>query len=384
MANPEKASVNNPPVTFTDRTVLAFDDDVSESQLEQFRSHLAEILGVERVPALLERTIIIPRLRVMVTPVSYELIEAHTPPLELHGIVAHSPERVSFVSRPEDRIVSRSRTVKTPLSVMEVPASAKTGKNVRVAMLDTGFDVNHVDFRGRQIIPLTIPNLPVTDDDGHGTHTTGLACGPLNPAAGTPRYGIAYEATILPIRVFDSFGLTTDCALLYAMDLARQNHAQVIAMCLGSGVPLKMPYSTAFEKVASDIAKSCVLVAAAGDDLPDDVYPVNHPANCPSVMAVAGLGANFGAWEYSCGKRNADGEVNISAPGYQILSSIPGDQHAVKSGTSMAAAYVAGVAALWAETGLTGVPLRQAVEGSFSAISASAELVGNGLVKAPA
>ncbi|HXH39426.1 MAG TPA: S8 family serine peptidase [Thermoanaerobaculia bacterium] len=382
MSDSEKASLNNPPLTFTDRTVLAFADDVGEAQLEEFRSRLPQVFG-ERIPNLLERTLMIPRLKVIVTPVSYDLLAEQLGSLDLHGVVAHAPERVSFVRPGNKGMISRARTVKTPLGVMGVTGSTKTGKDIRVAMLDTGFDVNHIDFKGRNIIPLPL-GADVRDLDGHGTHTTGLACGPSSPPNGTPRYGVAYESTILPIRVFNSFGATTDGIILDAIALAMANDAVVIAMCLASGVALDTPYSTAFEKSASGAAATCVLIAPAGDDPAGDVYPVCHPANCPSVMAVAGLGEDFGAWEYSCGQRNADGEVNISAPGYEILSSVPGDQHEPDSGTSMSAAYVAGIAALWAQTGLRGPDLRAAVEGSFTKINASPKLVGNGLVKAPA
>jgi subtilisin family serine protease len=383
VADIEKTSATNPIVTLTDRTVLVFGEDVSAAQLEQFRLHLAGLfdLGADDVA---ERTVAIPRLGVIVTPVPYAVLREERAVLGQFGIVAYSPERVSFLPR-RNFLASRARvSPKTPLDVMGVIGSPWTGDGIGVAMLDTGFDRSHIDFRGRTIITLSSRvSGPVSDLDGHGTHTIGLACGSKAPANGVPRYGVASKATIISVRVFDDSGLTTDGELCRGIDLALANGAKVIGMCLGSGVPLNAKYSTAFETMAERVSKTAVLIAAAGDDPAGDVYPVSHPANCPAVMAIAGLDSKLRPSEFSCGERNIDGEVNLAAPSEDLLSSVPGDQHDINSGTSMSAAYVAGIAALWAEKGYEGLNLRAAVEGSFTPLTPR-ELVGNGLVQAPA
>jgi subtilisin family serine protease len=63
-------------------------------------------------------------------------------------------------------------------------------------VLDTGFDFNHPDFQGRAFTSQSfITGQAAQDGNGHGSHTTGTACGPRAPI-GVPRYGTAYEASI--------------------------------------------------------------------------------------------------------------------------------------------------------------------------------------------
>jgi subtilisin family serine protease len=137
------------------------------------------------------------------------------------------------------------------------------------------------------------------------------------------------------------------------------------------------------------LAAGSVIIAAAGNDShrPDDIAPVSHPANCPSIMAVAALDDRLAVAPFSSGGIVAGGgEVDIAAPGVDILSSWPAPEHYNRiSGTSMATPFVAGVAALRAQSdkSLRGQALLASLTQTAKPLDAPARDVGAGIVQAP-
>jgi hypothetical protein len=103
-------------------------------------------------------------------------------------------------------------------------------------------------------------------------------------------------------------------------------------------------------------------------------------------VAVAAVDADLRVTDFSCGHANVDGEVNIAAPGEGILSAYLGNTTEVFSGTSQAAAFAGGIAALHshASGGASGSKLKGLVTQNFRVLQDGPEAVGNGLVKAPA
>src|SRR3954470_4330016 len=82
------------------------------------------------------------------------------------------------------------------IQAVQAMASSKSGKGIRVAVLDTGFAPPPPDFAGRNVTAQSfVAGEPPQDGHGHGTHCIGTSCGPRTPSTG-PRYGIAYEADI--------------------------------------------------------------------------------------------------------------------------------------------------------------------------------------------
>ena len=256
----------------------------------------------------------------------------------------------------------------------KVPQSPRSGVGMRVAVLDTGMDLGHPDFAGRQIVTATFVGQPPQDLHGHGTHIVGTAAGPKAPRGKTPRYGIAYRAPIFVGKVLANSGSGTTAGVLAGMNWAIGNRCVAITMALGSQAPVQAAY-TAAGKAALD--KGCLIVAASGGAGSN----TGAPANSPTIMAVAALDPNLTPSAFS-----NFGKIEIAAPGRDIFSSVPRPTlYGVKSGTSMATPHVAGCAALWAETSpsLRGMALWRKLIATAKRLPFPASRVGAGLVQAP-
>ncbi len=268
-----------------------------------------------------------------------------------------------------------------------------TGRGIKVAVLDTGFEVHHPDFAGRKVTTQSfVPGEDVQDVHGHGTHCVGTALGPRIPDP-LPRYGIAYEAEIYVGKVLSNLGKGGDGDIMAGINWAVQNGCRVISMSLGAPVMPGQKPSTVFENTAQrTFAHGALIVAAAGNDShreydPPYAAPVEHPANCPSIMAVAALESSLQvAWFSNAGQEPNGGQVDIAGPGVNVYSSwILPKRYNIISGTSMATPHVAGIAALHAQANasITAVDLWTRLVKSARPIGQPAADVGSGLVQAP-
>jgi subtilisin family serine protease len=314
-------------------------------------------------------------------------------------------ERVVTSVRPETRYralaeVRRSEAPVTSLAqfdetsvtwgieVTKVALSTLSGAGIKVAVLDTGFDSNHQDFRGRSITQkLFATKSSENDTQGHGTHCIGTACGPQRPTSG-PRYGIAYEAAIYAGKVLGDDGMGTDRSVIAGMDWALDQGCQIISMSLGSATQVGDQPNADFEQ----IGKACldggtVVIAAAGNESsrPGHVAPVGSPANATTIMAVAALDKALGPAPFSCGGVNPGQDVDIAAPGVDVLSSLPGNRYGRLSGTSMATPHASGVAALIAQSDVKfrGRALWERLVELAGPLPHPARDVGKGLLLAP-
>ena len=259
-----------------------------------------------------------------------------------------------------------------------------TGRGIRVAVLDTGLDLNHPDFRGRTIVPQSfVPGVAsVQDGHSHGTHCIGTALGPANPPRppSTRRYGCATGADIFVGKVLNDAGGGMAGWALEGIDWAVRNRCQVVSMSLGWIIPPSHPDSVAFEASASrGLARGTLVIAAAGNEGP--LGGLRSPANVPSVLAVGAVNNSLVTANFS-----SRGDVNIAGPGVDTFSTVPlPARYGVKSGTSMATPHVAGIAALWAESDVRfrGRALASILMARARALPLPANQVGKGLVQAP-
>lgn len=256
----------------------------------------------------------------------------------------------------------------------KVPPSTRSGLGIRVAVLDTGFNIGHPDFAGRSIVGATFVGQPVQDLNGHGTHVTGTACGPKTPAGTTPRYGVGYRTPIFIGKVLNNSGGGTTGTVLAGMNWAIANRCPVINMSLGAPSGVYAPYTAAGQAALNN---GLLMIAAAGNS----AGPTGSPANSPTIMSVASLDSNLRPSSFS-----NFGKIEIAAPGRDVFSSWPMPlRYRTISGTSMASPHVAGCAALWAETSpnLRGINLWRKLQTTARRLPFPANRVGAGLVQAP-
>ena len=276
------------------------------------------------------------------------------------------------------------------LQATKVVNCCRSGRGIRLAVLDTGFDLQHPDFEGRSITTKSfIAGQEVQDGHGHGTHCIGTSVGAKCPGV-LPRYGVAYEAEIFAGKVLSNAGSGSDTGILAGIEWAMQNQCAVISMSLGAATRPGQAFSQVFERVARRAQEQgTLIIAAAGNESqrPSVINPVGHPANCPSIMAVAALDVQGAIARFSNRGINPDGgQVDIAGPGVDVHSSWPmPTRHRRISGTSMATPHVAGIAALYAEAdpSARGAALGRLLTAGAQRLALPSEDVGAGMVQAP-
>jgi subtilisin family serine protease len=255
---------------------------------------------------------------------------------------------------------------------------------VTVAVVDTGIDYNHVDFRDGAQSNIWLNDDPINglDDDGngrvddlrgwdfaentndpaddhdHGTHVAGTIGARGNNGVGVT--GVNWRVKLMALKAADGSGFFTDESIIQSFQYACANGAKVINGSFGGD------YFSQAELDAINACPGTLFVFAAGNGGDDGIgdsndaqphYPCNYPALNVVCVAASDLNdtrasfSNFGV-----------SSVDLFAPGEGILSTIPGT-YDVFDGTSMATPHVAGAAALVLadRPNLTPVELRRAL-----------------------
>ncbi|AZV52040.1 S8 family peptidase [Bacillus pumilus] len=237
----------------------------------------------------------------------------------------------------------------TPESIQEIKApelwsSGFKGKGITIAVLDTGCDTEHPDLKDQ-----IIGGKNFTDDDngdaenvkdynGHGTHVAGtIAATDQNGGI----LGVAPEAKLLIVKVLGGENGSGKYEwIINGINYAAEQKVDIISMSLGG--PSNEP---ALQEAIQNAVKSGVLVVcAAGNEGDGDerTEEFSYPAAYNEVIAVGSASLARESSEFS----NANKEIDLVAPGEDILSTLPNHKYGRLTGTSMAAPHVSGALAI--------------------------------------
>lgn len=234
------------------------------------------------------------------------------------------------------------------LGIRKMWSKSITGKNINIAIIDSGCDTEHQDLKENIIDVYNFTSddnqniRNVTDYLGHGTHVAGII------ANQNKNYliGIAPNAKLLILKVLNNKGIGNTNTLIKAIKYAIEwrgkdgSKVDIINMSLGT----TKDRSELREAVDEAIANNIILVAAAGND-GDGLFntdEINYPGYYKEVFQIGSTDID----NIPTGFTNSNSNIDFVAPGKDIFSTFPNNKYATLSGTSMSSPQVTGVIAL--------------------------------------
>jgi thermitase len=208
-----------------------------------------------------------------------------------------------------------------------------------LVILDTGIDKNHEDLSGHF---KSISSGADMDPKGHGTHCAGIASAVTGNNLGIASLNSTEGLfNVSSIRVLNAAGYGTKETIVDGIIEAVDKGATVISLSLGGpGNPI---HQRIYKKaVAYAASKDCIVVVAAGNS--NRNAKEFSPANVSGVISVSAVDENLSKASFS--NKVSDIKMAVSAPGVNILSTLPHNQYGMLSGTSMATPYVASLIAI--------------------------------------
>ncbi|NCO66822.1 MAG: peptidase S8 [Candidatus Aquicultor secundus] len=214
--------------------------------------------------------------------------------------------------------------------------TVSTGYGVKIAVIDSGIDLDHPDLAANIKGGFnTINHKKTADDDyGHGTHVAGIISASNNSIGVV---GSAYNAELYAIKTLDSMGHGKISNVIEAIQWCVENHMHIANMSIEV-----RSYSKSFhEAIKKASISGLIMVAAAGNNGPG-LNTINYPAKFDEVVSVAATDENDMIASFS----SRGPEVDVAAPGVSIYSTYLNSAYAYLHGTSMAAPHVSGAIAL--------------------------------------
>ncbi|MFE6038987.1 S8 family serine peptidase [Streptomyces sp. NPDC056452] len=253
--------------------------------------------------------------------------------------------------------VSLDRSV-PQIGAPEAWAKGFDGKGVKVAVLDTGADLNHADIKSRVVASRSfVSGEAVQDGHGHGTHVASTIAGSGAASAGAYK-GVAPGADLVVGKVLANDGSGSFSGILAGMEWAVAQGADVVSMSLGGRdtTPGDDPLTSAVNTLSA--SSGALFVIAAGNDGLSGEITLGTPGTADAALTVGAVDkADALAGFSSRGPRIGDMAIKpeITAPGVGIVAArgagtsmgTPVDaNYTAANGTSMATPHVSGAAAI--------------------------------------
>ncbi len=210
------------------------------------------------------------------------------------------------------------------------------GEGVNVAILDTGIDLEHPELKeavAAKYNAVAENDLVADSTDGHGTHCAGIIV-----ARGKRVYGVAPASRLYVGKVMNTRNELNEAAFVRGLEWAINNDVQIISMSCG----FRNKSEALYEKIKKARQKGIILVAAAGNAGELNIEIDRFPASYEECLSIGSIDENLQRDKISNLSKNLD----LLAPGKNILSTFINGDYRLDTGTSMATAFVSGVIAL--------------------------------------
>lgn len=214
------------------------------------------------------------------------------------------------------------------------------GEPIKIAVIDTGVDLNHPDLLGKVINEFRVSSLPKENDCNdfeHGTSVAGIIA--AYPLSEKGVIGVAPDSKLISIDISDTDGIASQNDLIEAINIAIDSHVRIINISLG----VENDTPALHEVIKKAYEKGIVIIASAGNDIKDITL---YPAKYDEVISVGSLKKN--------GDRlfdHHDKYTKVYLPGENIVTTFSSHDDESKKyssfkGTSVSAPILTGAVSL--------------------------------------
>lgn len=262
------------------------------------------------------------------------------------------PLQVKLIPYTIESIVEKTNETPKGVDLIQAPTiweDSNQGEGIVIAVIDTGIETDHPDLKDQIIDGRNFtsdyegePSI-FEDNNGHGTHVSGTIAASLNDDGVV---GVAPKAKILSLKALTGDGSGEYEWIINAINYAvawrgpQGERVRVISMSLGGPEDVPELHEAIKNAVNHDVS---VVVAAGNEgDNNEDSFEYSYPGKYNEVIQVGAVDHNLTLAPFT----NNNEEIDLVAPGVEVVSTYLGQKYASLSGTSMATPHIAGAIAL--------------------------------------